>query len=346
MNILFLAKYYAPHVGGVEKHVFEISKILSRRHNIKIVALQHDPSLPKHESTPVADIYRLQSTHTDKIFQKLEIWYWFWQHRDLLEWADTIHVHDVFFWILPLRFMFHSKKFYITFHGYEGSNPPRFKQILWHKIGELLTSGNICIGNFHQKWYHTRPTLVSFGAAAHVPGAVRPQNKAIFLGRLDKDTGIMDYLSAIAASPITTDIYGDGPQMQLAARFSEANKLPVKFYGFEPNASRYLPKYSIAFTSRYLGIIEALQARVPVVAHYDSAIKYDYLADSPFAEYIYICGSPEEIAYALTRIKKNKRELKQKIESGYNWSTGQTWQKLACEYESLWIKKSATEVSQ
>ena len=53
----------------------------------------------------------------------------------------------------------------MTFHGYEGFEAPNWKQIFWHKLAAWLTKGNICIGDFHKKWYGVKPDFVSYGAA-------------------------------------------------------------------------------------------------------------------------------------------------------------------------------------
>ena len=142
MKILFLSKYKWPRVGGVEKHVYEISKRLEiRGHKIKIL------------------------TEEEVGKDKWEIWRNIWKYKDLFDWADIIHAHDVYFLVLFLRPFYWYKKFFITFHGYEGSEAPKLKQIIWHKIGEWFTNGNICIGDFHKKYYFTKQDFVSHGAA-------------------------------------------------------------------------------------------------------------------------------------------------------------------------------------
>ncbi|TSC84069.1 MAG: glycosyltransferase, group 1 family protein, partial [Microgenomates group bacterium Gr01-1014_16] len=97
--------------------------------------------------------------------KKWVIWQWFFHHLNLLFSTDIIHIHDVFFWILAFRAFLIHPKIFITFHGYEGSGPPGQKQIFWHKLAGFLTRGNICIGDFHKKWYKVNPTFVSYGAA-------------------------------------------------------------------------------------------------------------------------------------------------------------------------------------
>ena len=154
-----MCRLYWPHVGGVEKHVEKICDILSKNHQIVIVCEKHDPKLPDFEKKRGVEIYRIGETG------KFGIWKWWFQHLNLLRDADIIHIHDVFFWFLPFRLPFWFKKVFMTFHGYEGSDAPKWKQIFWHKLAAWLTKGNICIGDFHKKWYGVKPDFVSYGAA-------------------------------------------------------------------------------------------------------------------------------------------------------------------------------------
>lgn len=141
MKILMLTRYKWPRVGGVEKHVHELNKRLEiRGHEIKYL------------------------TEAEVGTDKWEIWRNVWKYKELFDWADVVHIHDVYFWVLFLRLFYWHKKFFITFHGYEGADAPRLKQIFWHKIGEMFTNGNICIGDFHKKYYFIKPTFVSYGA--------------------------------------------------------------------------------------------------------------------------------------------------------------------------------------
>jgi len=127
---------------------------------------------------------------------------------------------------------------------------------------------------------------------------------AIFIGRIAPDTGINEY-----------------------RRLAKKLKLELTEYTHTPNAARFLPKYDVAFVSRYLAILEALAAGIPVVAHYNNAIKYDYLNMAPFAKFIKIFQDPKD-----ADLKFDPKIVKQ----GQFWARKQTWDKLAATYEKLW----------
>ena len=85
-------------------------------------------------------------------------------HKINLRKYDIIHIHDVFFWYLPLRLLYPRKKVFITFHGYETQFPPSRSAIWQRRLAAKLTSGNICVGDYIGKWYGIKPTLVTYGA--------------------------------------------------------------------------------------------------------------------------------------------------------------------------------------
>jgi glycosyltransferase involved in cell wall biosynthesis len=322
----------------VEKHLEKISQILSKKNQITIITEQYETNLPEKEQFPEALTYRIPLSGTERS-KKFIIWKWFFHNLNLLMKADVIHIHDVYFWILPFRVFLPKKKFFITFHGYEGSKNPGIRQVLWHKLGEWGSSGNICIGDFHRKWYKTNPDIVSYGAANDVKETVTKKGDTImYLGRLDQDTGILDYLRAAARLGYGLDVYGDGPYMAQAKEIAEQLHLRCSFLGFVPDASKYIKKYRIVFTSRYLGILEALISKVHVISHYDSEIKFDYLAQAPFADFIEICSDDEDIYTATTKIIRKPDLYQSRLKQGYNWAKAQTWQKMANQYEELWKK--------
>lgn len=337
MNIVFLSRLYLPHVGGVETHLFEICKILSARHHISIITEQHDSTLPLFEQTEVGDVYRLPIGNVSEKQKKWVIWRGMIAYFNLLKSADVVHVHDVFFWYLPFRLLFPNKKVYITYHGYEGVNAPGIKQVFWHKLAEALTRRNICVAEYQAKWYHVHPTFVTYGGVNEVP-TVTGQKKsgAVFIGRLSADASIMEYLQAVKQLKIPLDIYGDGPDRQKAEKFVLQHHLPVQFFGLVPFASQFLPNYKIAFVSRYLGILESLIAKVPVVSHYNNEIKKDSLQMSKLAEYIWIAGSVDEIVAYSKQILDNSTGVLPKAKAGYQYAKNQTWSQVAHIYEQLW----------
>lgn len=334
-SVLFVSRLAWPHVGGVEKHIDKLIPEFSRRNvQLTIVTSQHDPTLPVTETRQGAQIFRLPNTDRG---HKLSTWKAILSRWRLFLQSDVIHIHDVFWWILPLYpFIFH--KLFITFHGYEGNDAPTHNQIFWHRLAARLTRGNICIGDFHQTWYQVTPTVVSYGAVDNSLLSLKHQKKnpfsLVFIGRLSVDNGILEYLKAFQLlhqqnAKYTLAVYGDGPQKTASTAFVKQARLPVTFHGFVPNADQHLKTGGVACLSRYLAILEAIAVNTPVVAHFNNRIKHDYLALAPFAKWIAIADTPTDLAQAI--IKPRTYPV-----AARTWIRQQTWRTMAKNYLSLW----------
>ena len=337
MTILFLTRLFHPHIGGVETHVFQISKrLIDGRHRIVVLTEKNEYKLHNKESVDGIEIYRIP-VGKNEWFKKFQIWWWLWNHRFLIKKADIIHCHDVFFWYLPFRFLFFNKPAYTTFHGYE-SYPVSKKAITIRKISEILSWGNICIGDYIKKWYGTKPTHVSYGGVDISSSHRSFKNKysAVFIGRLDEQTGILTYTDAVEIIKKKIPNFdflaiGDGELKNKISR-------KVKIYEALDNASDYFQKYNFAFVSRYLSILEAMAAKRLVFAVYDNPLKEDYLRITPCASYMIICLTSDELASQVLYYLKHSKEEKVKIDQAYKWVKKQTWENVISLYLKLWNK--------
>lgn len=337
MNILFLSRLFYPHIGGVEKHVYQLSKQLMKKgHKIIVIAEKHEKKLKNKEVLERIEIYRIPIKNKNW-FKKFNLWFWLFKNRTLIEKADIIHCHDVFFWYLPFKLFFPKKKVFTTFHGYE-SYPLLKKAVIVRKISEILSSGNICVGEFMKKWYHAKPDYVSYGAVERVKPVIKAikDDSAVFIGRLDEQTGILTYLKAVEIlrkkiGNFVFTIVGDG---NLKNQIGKEHKL----LGFKKEATKYLYRHNFAFVSRYLSILEAMLAKKLIFAVYDNPIKEDYLRMTPFAKWIIIKDDPKELAQKIEYYLKNQKEKDKKINDAYEWVLGQTWNKMSDMYLQLWQK--------
>jgi glycosyltransferase involved in cell wall biosynthesis len=344
MTIIFLCRLFSPHIGGVEKHVWEIGTRLSQEGHRLIVITESssevypnggNPSL--FETIDGIEVYRIPVGEDEKA-KKWKIWWWMWQQRGLVKKADLIHCHDVFYWYMPLRFLYPFKKIYMTFHGYE-SYPLKHSAIWMRKIAEKLTKGNICIGDFMKKWYGTKPTYISYGGVTipkkdEIGNMKVKRETAVFWGRLDDQTGILTYL---ASESIINKKYAQF-SLTVLGEGKLSNKIGhrVKTLAFQKNISEYLNNNQFAFVSRYLSILEALAAKRLVFAVYDNPLKEDYLKMATFAPYIVIEKTPEKLAEKVLFYIENPKLEKEKITAGYEWVRTQTWDNAVNLYKKLW----------
>lgn len=326
MKIVFLTRRFYPDIGGVEKHVLEIGKrLVKKRHHVKVVT----QSKGSEKEVEGIEIFRIPQA-----LGKTGIWKWIWRNRNLIREADVIHAHDVYFWYFPFRFLFPFKKSFVTFHGYE-TYPISKRAIIIRKISEKLSRGNIIVGEFIEKWYGTKPNAIIYGGVNLTKSQTKPVNKnsAVFIGRLDEQTGILDYAEAAKLirkkiPQFKFTIIGDGKYKN---RLKEFNVM-----GFDKNAEKYFKEYNFAFVSRYLSILEAMANKRLVFAHYDNPVKEDYLKMAPFAKFIIISNSPERLAEKVKYFLDNPKQQDKFANGGYEWVKNESWTKVVKSYVELW----------
>ena len=330
MKILFLSRRYYPDRGGIEKHIDEISKILIKQgHEILIVTQSKGTSKNRYG----AQIVRIPQ-NPKKSSEKLHVWKWFWKNRSILQNADIIHAHDVYWWYWPYRFLLLNKKSFVTFHGYE-TYPIKRGAIVSRKISEILASGSIIVGDFMKKWYFAKPDKVIYGGVNIPNKTSSPKNKysAVFMGRLDEHTGIMDYAKAVEL------VREDNPKFKFTilgeGRF--ANKLKkYSLKKYNPDVDKFFQENNFAFVSRYLSILEAFANKRLVIAQYDNPVKKDYLEKTPYKDYIDIVNTPEAIAGKVNYLLKNNKEIENKVNRAFEWVQKSSWENVVDNYIKLW----------
>lgn len=130
-------------------------------------------------------------------------------------------------------------------------------------------------------------------------------NKITFVGRLEKDTGVFEFLNWLNSHKVkfsSVDFCGDGPLRK------ECEKCGT-VHGFT-DPIPYYKKASICVPGGYLAALEALSYGCELKLFWNNKVKEDYWKMSPF--------------YKLKGTK-----LKE-------WAKEQTWEKLANEYLDLY----------
>lgn len=329
MKIVFLTRRFDPDIGGVERHVLEISKILNKK-NHKVIVVTQSQGGRRAEGIDVVRLPKVPRGKSEKIF----IWKWFFMNRELLKLADIIHAHDVYFWYFPFKFLFPFKKSFITFHGYE-SYPIKLSAIIIRKISEFMADGNIIVGDFIRKWYKTSSDYVIYGGTDIPKNYIKPKNdnSAVFIGRLDDQTDVLRYVNAVSYIRKTNPkfklvLVGDGKYKSQLRKFK-----PI---GFVKDPTKYILENNFSFVSRYLSILESLAHKRLVFAYYSNPVKEDYLRLAPFARYVIIVNDPEDLAKKVNYYLKNKKEADVLIEKGYEWVKNQSWEQMVRKYLNLW----------
>ena len=340
-HVVFLCHYFHPRIGGVEKHVYQVSRaLIKRNYQVTAISSQYDSNLPVNEIINNIRVIRIKlSSNNWHHPSKTELWPWMFNHIKLFKQAGLVHCHDVFYWYLPLRFLLPHVPIFTTFHGYEGVCPPSRKAILIRKISEKLSKGNVCVGDYIIKWYGTKSDEVIYGGTL-IPEKIplpTTTKSALFLGRIDNDSGIHIYLQALSQLKkqglyIKAEFCGGGSLENEAKKYG-------KLLGFQKDITKPLLRNRFAFVSSYLTILEAMAHKRLVFAVYDNPLKRDTLLMSPFTEYINISSTSTELAQQIKYYLTNKSAENEIVEKAFKWVKSQTWSVVADQYEKLWLKK-------
>lgn len=254
MRILFIAHYKWPHIGGVERHIHEVGE------RLKV----------KGESVRIISEENIKPPHI-KFFGLLYIWYWFLKNRKVIESVDLVHIHDVFIWYLPFRFLYPKKPVYTTFHGWEGVWPISLKNILLKRLASKLSKGSIAVGHYIEKYYGIKTDKIIYGGNTiyRYIDISKRKNTVVFVGRLEKDTGVLEFIKWLKKnSKIKSEFVGDGDLRKECEKYG-------KVYGFCDPVPFY-KKSEYAVPAGYLSYIEAKSFGCKIEVFPNSPLKKDY----------------------------------------------------------------------
>lgn len=322
MKIVFICARSYPSIGGVERHVEEVSDRLKAKGH-EVIVLSEDNGLSFGEPGPM---------------KKFRIWYQMIRRIPLFLSSDIVHVHDVFFWYFPVRILLFFKPVFATFHGYEGVVPPTKRAVLIRRLGELLSKKTIEVGAYIQTWYGTHPTKVIYGGSTYIiskpPESKRSKKhlRFILIGRLTDDIGLPLYIRFFAhlkklKIPYSLDVYGDGPYKKSIATYGSV-------HGFVEELIQPIIDADVVCASSYLTMIDALSCGKPVLAFYDNALKKDYLEAFPLSDTIVITDTVDAAYQQLIECQQHWNAEKIAAETQKNFS----WNTIVNEYLALWKK--------
>ncbi len=366
MRVLFLTPRDSKrNLGGVERHVRLVTEELVRRgHSVNEIAL--DKSI---KETPCS---------ARSLLFKLQAWRYLWRNRELFGWAEVVHVHDVFWWVMPFVVITkitnirekHEPRLFVTFHGWEGKWPPT-KSAVWQKrLAARLSDGTIGVGDFYEKWYGVKTDRVVWGVLDknQIESSNRetpwhtPRSHPIFafFGRLEEVNGIEIVIEALNKiyKSYKDNKSRTGRHLETSSRShpvlsgrilsiifvgdgswrKQAEKVG-KVTGMVAEPWKYLEKAEVVIASSYLAISEAMAMGKPVIAVANNPLKEDYLEGHPLRKYFKVVGDAEELAREILHNGLYKGPA-----FGYKgraFVLGQTAGKLADVYEELWNLKSA-----
>ena len=254
MKILFISRLYHPHLGGVEKHVREVSKeLIKKGHRLTVLTEKYDRNLKNEETVDKVKIVRFSYPQI-KLFGLLSIWKYIFQNRKIIVNADIVHCHDVFIWYLPFRLLYPKKKVYVTFHGWEGIWPIPWKNIMIRRLSAKLSKGLITVAKGTAKHYGIKSDKIIYGATSKISNIdyrnKKDKHKIVFVGRLNKDNGILSFFEWLRKhKKYNVDFVGDGDLKDQCKKYGVV-------HGYT-DSTPFMKEAAICVPGGYLSFIEA-----------------------------------------------------------------------------------------
>lgn len=334
-SVLFVTPYFKPRLGGVETHVYELSKQLIKKGWKVSVLTEH---LDQPPPSQIDGIELMSITILDSLDKK-QVWQQVSQYERRFDQFDVIHVHDVAWWLAPWLFKV-RKKLCITFHGWEGTYPVRWQAKLQRLIFSLFAQGTIHVGDFIQEFYWDRPTVVTYGGIpssetfAFKPVSEKPH--FIFFGRLEKENAIAQHLKFFQmlknkGVSFTVTWVGDGSYRNDCEEFG-------KVTGMIAEPKKYIKDADFVCANSYLSILDAQSSGKVVCSLYQHKLKQRYLETYPGNDSMIIAGTPDDLYLKVIELIGNKRSYQEMSSAAYAFAQTQTWEKVAQLYEKLWSK--------
>jgi glycosyltransferase involved in cell wall biosynthesis len=259
----------------------------------------------------------------------------------------VVHIHDTF-WYFPLLVMNPATPVYATFHGFERDPVPVIFKLL-RKVARRLVRGSICIGHFIPETYGIDCDVILTGATDCVDLAKQPRNGAIFVGRLERDTGLLEYIEAIATLrkthgiEIPLTLCGKGGLQREASDLAVSKGIAMEQMGLVPNPQTVMNSNQLCLAAGYLSILEAMSLGLPVIGIARSPLKAAYLKGvlkdgGPIS----IQTTPEGVAREIARIIKDPHLAARISEWGKRFASKMSWGRMTEAYLDLWTGGART----
>ena len=169
-------------------------------------------------------------------------------------------------------------------------------------MANKLADKTIGVGKYLERFLNIKFDLITYGGITPSKKVyVKKKDTIVYLGRLDRDTGINNFLYWLNKNPkYKVEFCGDGPMRKLCEKFG-------KVHGFIKNTSVYLNKSEYCVPGGYLSALEALNVDCKLKLFWNTRLRGEIWKSSPF-------------------VRKNAA----------SWAKKQTWEKLADEYIRLY----------
>jgi glycosyltransferase involved in cell wall biosynthesis len=351
MRIVFFVHRYWPAVGGVEKYVHELAKaLLGKGHEVVVVAGSTADDFADRDNHEGVAIRRFPAHRSP-----LRARWWLHRHAGLFRWADVIQVGNThmleYFWRC-LGTSVDRRKVFLTRHGMSYIHPVPD----WEKRRAVrsleLAAGVVHDGAYIEKWLGVPADVCPDQGLAPLAEALPrdpepPPTSAVYIGRIESDSGIRVYLDAVRILTVqegrdfSFDVFGDGTLAPELRRRAEAERLPVRFHGRVPGAQSRFATACFAFVDGRMAIQEAMARRRLVLAAYVNPLKRDYVCGESFSPYLIATDSASELARQVLAYADNADARRVAVERAFAFARTLSWDRTADAFLELWGSRAA-----
>lgn len=351
MRILFFVHRYWPSVGGVEKYVHELGRaLLETGHRVDVMAGAHKENLPRAQMHEGLRIHRFPALRSPSRCRAA-----LWRSWPLFRSAEVISVSNThmleYFWRMfgPLA---DPRKVFLIRHGMGCIYPVPDAQKRRAQRSLGLTAGVVHDGRFIEKWLDVKPDLCPDQGLRPEADELAPvpepaPTSAIYIGRLEPDTGIRIYVDAVRRltrehhRTFALDVYGEGTLLPELRETVARESLPVRFWGRVPNAQRHIPDSCFAFLDGRMAVQEAMARRRLVLAAYVDPLKRDYVGTESFSPYLITVGSGAELAARAAHYIDHPHERAALVNRAFAHARTLRWNRTAQSYMGFWQERLA-----
>ena len=343
-QIVFFVRRFWPDIGGVEKYIYELGRaLLTQGHRVSVVAGDPTGSRPPRETHDGIEIHRYPSLRSP-----LRACFHLTGMRKMLRTADILHISDVEmfeYYHRTVGWLVGPRPIFLTRHGMSGRDPVPPGETARSQRARAFVDAVFDDGSFIQRRIGVTPDLVPDpGLRPEAKDIIqRPEpntDSAVFIGRLEPDSGIDIYLDAMERLrddhdlPLRLDVYGDGSLAERLRERAKRAQLPVRWHGATPGAQDRLQDGCLAFVSGRMAILEAMARRRLVVAAYIDPLKRDYVCGEWFSEYIVTGKSGDELAAKTAFYFRHENKRKELVDRAYDRRTAES-------YMDIWNRQLA-----
>ncbi len=352
MKIVLFVHRYWPSVGGVEKYVEQLSLALLRLgHSVRVVAGATQEGQPDREVRDGIEIYRFPAYRSP-----MRCRWWFVRHQHLFSEAEVVSVsntHMLEYFCRMLGPVVSRRKVFLIRHGMACIHPVPESHINRARRSSKWVAGVAHDGAFIEKWLDVQPDICPdqglTPAAQDIEQHAEPEpTSALYVGRLEPDTGIGMYIEAVHqlvtkyGRPFHLDVYGDGSLRESLQAQVEESDLAVTFHGRCADAQVRFKDACFAFVDGRMAIQEAMARRRLVCAAYVDPLKRDYVCGESFSPYLLAADSGEAIARIVDDMISHPEKRLKLVNQAFEYAGTLHWETTARAYLKMWESKLAS----